>query len=305
MAFSEQTHTDAVMCLSLNPFQSEYLASGSADHTVRIWDLDEGICKMTYREVHTDKVQSVRWNRVNEQVLLTGGYDGIVNVMDVRSATGNLSTKLPKNLYKDIESAQWHPSSEHNFIVTTESGHLIGYDSRRIDNPVFNVQAHRKACSSATFSPHVPNMLVSVGTDKMCKIWDITANAAADGATYEPHLVQEKDMKQGDLFSVQMYADIPWVMAAGGQKGEVAIWDTEEDSKVRQHFKSQMPEKAKTLKSKADKGYSAADADMVEDAAGDSSGFEDVDSDDESETQEVSEPIVKKSKDKKASKSKK
>jgi len=66
-----------------------------------------------------------------------------------------------------------------------------------------------------------------------------------------------------------------------------------------------MPEKAKTLKSKADKGYSAADADMVEDAAGDSSGFEDVDSDDESETQEVSEPIVKKSKDKKASKSKK
>jgi len=177
------------MCLSLNPFQSEYLASGSADHTVRIWDLDEGICKMTYREVHTDKVQSVRWNRVNEQVLLTGGYDGIVNVMDVRSATGNLSTKLPKNLYKDIESAQWHPSSEHNFIVTTESGHLIGYDSRRIDNPVFNVQAHRKACSSATFSPHVPNMLVSVGTDKMCKIWDITANAAADGATYEPHLV--------------------------------------------------------------------------------------------------------------------
>ena len=41
-------------------------------------------------------------------------------------------------------------------------------------------------------------------------------------------------MKQGDLFSVQMYADIPWVLVAGGQKGEVAIWDTEEDSKVRQ-----------------------------------------------------------------------
>ena len=56
MAFSETTHTDAVMSLSLNPFQSEYLASGSADHTARIWDLDEGICKMTYREAHTDKV---------------------------------------------------------------------------------------------------------------------------------------------------------------------------------------------------------------------------------------------------------
>jgi len=56
MAFSEQTHTDSVMSLSLNPFQSEYLASGSADHTVRIWDLDEGVCKMTYRDSHSDKV---------------------------------------------------------------------------------------------------------------------------------------------------------------------------------------------------------------------------------------------------------
>ena len=38
---SETSHTDAVMSLSLNPFQSEYLASGSADTTVKIWDLDE------------------------------------------------------------------------------------------------------------------------------------------------------------------------------------------------------------------------------------------------------------------------
>ena len=60
---------------------------------------------MTYREAHSDKVQVVRWNRINEQVLLTGGYDGRVNVMDVRSSANNLVTNLPSNIYKDIESA--------------------------------------------------------------------------------------------------------------------------------------------------------------------------------------------------------
>ena len=60
---------------------------------------------MTYREAHSDKVQVVRWNRINEQVLLTGGYDGRVNVMDVRSSANNLVTSLPCNIYKDIESA--------------------------------------------------------------------------------------------------------------------------------------------------------------------------------------------------------
>lgn len=35
------SHSDAVMCLSLNPIQKEYLASGSEDSTVKIWDLDD------------------------------------------------------------------------------------------------------------------------------------------------------------------------------------------------------------------------------------------------------------------------
>ena len=50
------THTEAVLSLSLNPIQKEYLASGSEDSTVRIWDLDDLQCKATYDKVHTSKV---------------------------------------------------------------------------------------------------------------------------------------------------------------------------------------------------------------------------------------------------------
>ena len=122
-------------------------------------------------------------------------------------------------------------------------------------------------------------------------------------------------MKQGDLFTVQMYADIPWVLACGGQKGELAIWDTEEDKQVREHFKGMMPEKAKTLKKKADRGMEENDEDMVEgEEEGDGdSGFEDVDSDDEKlfmESQDTTKEMKESSaeptkKDKKSKKSKK
>jgi WD40 repeat protein len=44
------------MSLSLNPIQKEYLASGSEDNTVRIWDLDDLKCKATYDQLHKDKV---------------------------------------------------------------------------------------------------------------------------------------------------------------------------------------------------------------------------------------------------------
>lgn len=56
------------------------MLSGSADKTIRVWDLDELACKMTYSNLHTDKVQAVRWNRVNEQVFVSGGYDGVLNI---------------------------------------------------------------------------------------------------------------------------------------------------------------------------------------------------------------------------------
>ena len=78
------THTEAVMCLSLNPIQNEYLASGSEDSTVRIWDLDDLQCKAKFDGLHKDKVQAVRWNNVNESTLLTAGYDSKINIIDVR-----------------------------------------------------------------------------------------------------------------------------------------------------------------------------------------------------------------------------
>ena len=78
------------MSLSLNPIQKEYLASGSEDNTVRIWDLDDLKCKATYDQLHKDKVQVVKWNNIKDNILLTAGYDHRVNIVDVRDSGSNL-----------------------------------------------------------------------------------------------------------------------------------------------------------------------------------------------------------------------
>ena len=119
-------------------------------------------------------------------------------------------------------------------------------------------------------------MMATVGTDNTCKIWDIHASSGT------PQLIGSRDLKQGELFSVQFYEDIPWVLAAGGSKGEVAIWDTEETSEVASHF-------GKTLDPNAPK-----QPEPMEDDGNDE--FEDV-SDEEVVT-------VKEKKDKKPKKSK-
>jgi periodic tryptophan protein 1 len=113
---------------------------------------------------------------------------------------------------------------------------MIGFDTRNFTTPLFTVKAHDKSCSAASFSPHHSGMMATVGTDSVCKVWDVlTCNTEGKA---EPKLVSKRDLKQGELFSVQFYEDIPWVLAAGGSKGEVAIWDTEESVECETHFKA-------------------------------------------------------------------
>ena len=230
---SDTTHTDAVMSLSLNPFQSEYLASGSADTTVKIWDLEELQCKANLPNLHKNKVQLVRWNLKNEQILLTGGYDRLINVVDVREKPiGSAAQKFRlKKEVKDLESGHWHPFSEHNFVITTESGIVQGFDIRNPSVASFEFQAHEKACSNLSFSPHIPNMMATCSLDEYVKVWDIAAPE-------KPKLISYKKMAMGELFSLSFYKDIPWVLAAGGSKGEIGVWDVEENETIAKHFAS-------------------------------------------------------------------
>ena len=176
---------------------------------------------------------------------------------------------------KDVESLNWHRTSEHNFVCTTESGLLYGFDARFFTEPIFTLQAHKKACSAASFSPHIPNLLATVGTDSVCKIWDI--HAQTPEGKNEPRLIGKRDLQQGDLFSVKFYEDIPWVLAAGGANGEIAIWDIEESPEISSHF-------SPNLDPNAPKQPEAIPDDGNED-------FEDV-------SEEEEEPVVKVSKKK-------
>ena len=182
----------AVLSLSLNPIQTEYLASASEDHSISIWDLDDLECKATLN-VHKDKVQTVRWNPKNDNCLLSGGFDRVLNVLDVRDDKSAVRTKIPKSA-GDLESASWHSIYEHNFAVSTESGKIFGYDTRKLDSPLFEAHAHESACSQVVFSPHISSMMVTCGNDGYVKVWDIGKGDALQ--------VASKDVKQGELFSL-------------------------------------------------------------------------------------------------------
>ena len=75
-------------------------------------------------------------------------------------------------------------------------------------------------------------MMVTSGNDGYVKVWDVSSGTPAEIST--------RDVKQGELFTMQFCRDIPWVLATGGSRGELAIWDLSESERIEGHFKSHL-----------------------------------------------------------------
>ncbi|KAG6887455.1 hypothetical protein C0992_012197 [Termitomyces sp. T32_za158] len=254
-------HVDAILGLSWNKVQRNLLASASADRTVKLWDLsrdptngmDDGTGGGAIRsfDVHKDKVQAVQWNEKEPSVLLTGSYDRTVRTFDSRSPTSGVGAILGS----DVEALRWDPWEDHGFYVSLENGIVLNFDVRtlpsNLDNPSparFTLSAHDGAVSALDVSPHIKGCIVTGGTDKLVKVWNVTDEA--DGGKRNVSLVTSRDLGVGKVFSAVFSPDDPLTLAAAGSKAKMQVWDVGANAGARKAFGNKLREAGKVLREK-------------------------------------------------------
>jgi periodic tryptophan protein 1 len=128
------SHTDAVMALSWNKVHRQLIASGSADCTVKLWDITHSSsdkCNAGTFTHHRDKVQSVVWHPTEGSLLATGSYDRTVALIDARSSAENVKrVKIPA----DCEAMQWDPFNPQYLTVASEDGTVTCFDVRKFSD---------------------------------------------------------------------------------------------------------------------------------------------------------------------------
>lgn len=229
--YKEGSHTGPVLGLAWNKEYSNILASASADKQVKIWDMAAGKCSITM-EHHEDKVQAVAWNHHSPQVLLSGSFDRSVVMKDGRVPS---HSGLKWSVTSEVECLAWDPHTEYSFVVSLEDGTVRGYDIRAAKSnpsselkPSFTLHAHDKAACTLSYNPKAPNLLATGSMDKMVKLWDLSNN--------QPSCVASRNPKAGAVFSISFSEDSPFLLAIGGSKGKLGVWDTLSDAGVSGKF---------------------------------------------------------------------
>ncbi|KAG2741555.1 transducin family protein/WD-40 repeat family protein [Suillus brevipes Sb2] len=251
---SDAYHVDAVLGLSWNRSHRHMLASASADHTVKLWDLSrpivDGEGAIRSFGVHKDKVQAVQWNEKEPTVLLSGSYDRTVRVFDSRAP----DTGVGAVLGADVEALRWDPWETHAFYVSLENGLVLNFDARALPTDMkspsparFTLSAHDGAVSALDVSPLLRGCICTGGTDKLVKVWNVDQTSGGKPAV---SMVASRDMEVGKVFSAVFSPDDPLTIAAAGSKAKLQIWDVGANSGARRAFASKLSEAGRVLKEK-------------------------------------------------------
>jgi periodic tryptophan protein 1 len=228
----EDGHTDAVISLDINPFNKHILISGSADKKIIQWDLNKLQPSRIIKE-HNDKVQFVGWNKCEENILLSGSFDNTIKLYDIREKSSSMTIPITSSL----ESIDWNPINKYKFLSSFENGMVECYDIRNLSN-MLNFSASKKAITNISYSHQKEDLFTTVGLDGFVKVWDGQNTKSFSNNIIEPNLICEKYIKKtnGELFCAKFAPDLNFTLSIGGSKGELFIWELEENKQFCERF---------------------------------------------------------------------
>ena len=186
----------------------KYLASGSDDKTVKIWDAMSGECIRTLKG-HSNIVRSVCWSP-DGKYLASGSVDKTVKIWDAES--GQCIRTLQGHWYS-VYSVCWSPDGK--YLASDSDDNTVEIWDAKSGVCMLTLKGHSDIVKSVSWSPD-GKYLASGSHDSTVKIWDMNSGVCI--RTLEGH--------SDYVFSVCWSPDGKY-LASGSCDKTIKIWGVE------------------------------------------------------------------------------
>jgi WD40 repeat protein len=212
-------HTAEVWCAAFS-VDGKFVVSGSADHTIRVWDAQSGNLVLGPLEMHTDAVGCVAFSPSGRRIA-SGSWDNTVRIWD--TLTGRVVAGPLKGHTDDISSVNFSPDSEQ-FASCSYDGTVRVWNTETGNSVLGPLTGHTEAIRDVKFSGD-GTRIVSCSDDGTIRVWDAKSS----------RLIQGPLRGQGVIFLVVFSLDEKRIISvsqnaaagAAGAVNAVSVWDTE------------------------------------------------------------------------------
>lgn len=210
---NSDSHKDAVLSVAWNTVAQNILASGSADNTIKLWDLgQEGKCLGTYTEA--EKVQSLDWHPSEANLLLSGGFDATMVLRDCRVPQQSAGRFTCPGV---VEHVEFVPGAAGHVMTSTSNGHWLAFDTRQASTPLWQLAPHQGETVFAC-SRQIPGLYATGGKEGNITLWD------GRQAGQAPTAIVTRAYKTDSVLSLAFHPNSPHILGACGASGEPLVY---------------------------------------------------------------------------------
>jgi len=213
--FRMDSHTGGVNTVAFHP-TLPYIASGSADASVILWDLDSGELIRTITG-HTFAVNSVIFSDMN-QALISGSSDNTIKVFSLDTGEQIASMEGFTGLHSQVMSIAQVPKTP--FIAAGNADNQIDIWDMENQQRIVTLHGHTNSVTSLAFS-HDGTRLASGSFDTTIKYWDITANWPI---SFSGNILTTFEGHASYVSSVVLSPD-GQMLASGSYDNTIKLWD--------------------------------------------------------------------------------
>ncbi|KAJ1886801.1 hypothetical protein LPJ66_009446 [Kickxella alabastrina] len=203
-------HLGNVKCTTYVGASGKYVASGSSDNSIRIWDSSTAACLAVLRG-HTSRIWDICSDRSGTTLFSASG-DGTVRIWDIRDLHKPQCTQVVQpDGGGDIYSVSLNPLESH--LVIAGYDRTIRLYDRVTGRMVQTFQGHELSVAHAVTNP-LGNLVISGSKDQTIRFWDMMSGSCVK--SLRSHL--------GEVTSVAT-SDSGMLLLSSSKDNSNRLWD--------------------------------------------------------------------------------